>query len=286
MGQYLAFDLGAESGRAIAGELSNGQLQVDELHRFPNTPVRDGDSLCWDTERLWQEVRHGLDVAVRERNLALDGIGVDTWGVDFGLLGADGQLVEKARHYRDSRNNGMMEKVFECVPREEVFEYTGIQFMQINTLYQLYSMKLAGSPALNAGRQLLHIPDLFNYWLTGMAKSEATIASTSQFFNPGSMSWATELLHRLDLPVELLCPLILPGTLLGKTMEPPSTPVYATAGHDTASAVAAVPAEGGGNWCYISSGTWSLMGLEMDRPVIDIPPTKYSFKARVNRPIA
>jgi rhamnulokinase len=269
MGQYLAFDLGAESGRAIAGELSNGQLVVDELHRFPNTPVRDGAALCWDTDRLWQEIRRGLDVAVRERRLALDGIGVDTWGVDFGLLGADGKLVEKCHHYRDSRNNGMVEKVFECVPREEVFQYTGIQFMQINSLYQLYSMKLAGSPALAAARQFLNIPDLFNYWLTGVAKSETTIASTTQFFNPAAMDWAPELLHRLDLPSGILCPLIPPGTLLGKMLEPPYTPVYATAGHDTASAVAAVPAEGGDDWCYISSGTWSLMGLEMDRPVID-----------------
>jgi rhamnulokinase len=281
MGQYLAFDLGAESGRAIRGELSHGRLAVDELHRFPNTPVRDGESLCWDTDRLWQEIRHGLDVAVREWNLALDGIGVDTWGVDFGLLGADGQLVEKPRHYRDSRNNGMMEQVFECVPREEVFEYTGIQFMQINTLYQLYSMKLSGSSALAAGRQLLNMPDLFNYWLTGVAKSEATIASTTQFFNPAAMSWATELFHRLDLPSELLCPLIPPGTPLGKTMEPPYTPVYATAGHDTASAVAAVPAEGGGNWCYISSGTWSLMGIEMDRPVIDSQSLALNFTNEV-----
>jgi rhamnulokinase len=269
MGQYLAFDLGAESGRAIRGELSGRQLTVEELHRFPNTPIRDGESLCWDTDRLWAEIRHGLEVAVRQQNLTLDGIGVDTWGVDFGLLGADGKLVERPRHYRDSRNNGMVEKVCECVPREEVFGYTGIQFMQINTLYQLYSMKLAGSAALDAGRRLLHIPDLFNYWLTGVAKSEATIASTSQFFNPVAMDWATELLHRLDLPAEILCPLIPPGTLLGGMLEPPHTPVYATAGHDTASAVAAVPAEEGDNWCYISSGTWSLMGLEMDRPVID-----------------
>jgi len=269
MGQYLAFDLGAESGRAIAGKLSGGHLAVDELHRFPNTPVRDGNALCWDTDRLLEEVRRGLDVAVHERNLALDGVGVDAWGVDFGLLGDGGRLVEKCRHYRDSRNNGMVEKVFECVPREEVFRYTGIQFMQINSLYQLYAMKLGDASALAAGRQLLHIPDLFNYWLTGVARSETTIASTSQFFNPASMSWATELLMRLDLPTGFLCPIIPPGTYLGKTIDAPHVPVYATAGHDTASAVAAVPAEEGDNWCYISSGTWSLMGLEMDRPVID-----------------
>lgn len=268
MGKYLAFDLGAESGRAIAGELCAGQLSVDELHRFPNTPIRNGNSLCWDTERLWHEIRHGIQVA-GECGLKLDGIGVDTWGVDFGLLGADGQLVERPRHYRDARNNGMMEKIFECVPRDQVFECTGIQFMQINTLCQLYAMKLTDPATLGAGRRLLHIPDLFNYWLTGVAKSEATIASTSQFFNPATMNWATELFKRLDLPGEILCPTIPPGTFLGKTVESPHTAVYATAGHDTASAVAAVPAERGDHWCYISSGTWSLMGLEMDRPVID-----------------
>ncbi|HLK66828.1 MAG TPA: rhamnulokinase family protein [Bryobacteraceae bacterium] len=281
MGQYLAFDLGAESGRAIVGKLSHGQLEVEELHRFPNTPLRDGDALCWDTDRLWQEIRQGLDMAVRQRSLPLDGIGVDTWGVDFGLLGEDGRLVEKCRHYRDSRNNGMMEKVFACVPRDEVFRQTGIQFMQINSLYQLYSMKLSGSPALAAARQLLHIPDLFNYWLTGVAKSETTIASTSQFFNPATMNWATDLLHCLDLPERVLCPLITPGTLLGKLTDPPHTPVYAVAGHDTAAAVAAVPAESASNWCYISSGTWSLMGLEIDEPVINSQSLAMNFTNEV-----
>src|ERR1017187_10100646 len=281
MGQYLAFDLGAESGRAIRGDLSHGRLAVDELHRFPNTPVRDGESLCWDTDRLWQEIRHGLDVAVREWNLALDGIGVDTWGVYSALRGAEGHRVENPRHYRDSRNNGMMEQVFECVPREEVFEYTGIQFMQINTLYQLYSMKLSGSSALAAGRQLLNMPDLFNYWLTGVAKSEATIASTTQFFDPRNMNWSMEMLKRLDLPGEILGEIIPPGTLLGKMLEPPFTPVYATAGHDTAAAVAAVPAEGGDNWCYVSSGTWSLMGLELDAPVINAESLALNFTNEV-----
>jgi rhamnulokinase len=268
MGQYLAFDLGAESGRAMAGSLSGGRLSVEELHRFPNTPVRDGDALYWDTERLWHEILSGIRVAV-ERKLEFQGVGIDTWGVDYGLLDADGKLVEKPRHYRDARTNGVMEKLFACVPREEVFGYTGIQFMQINTLYQWYAAKLSGGPGLADARQLLNIPDLFNYWLTGVARSEATIASTTQFFNPVSMTWASELLGRLDLPTEILRPVVPPGTLLGKMTQPPGWPVYATAGHDTASAVAAVPAASGRDWCYISSGTWSLMGLEMDRPVID-----------------
>jgi rhamnulokinase len=277
MSHYLAFDLGAESGRALLGSLSNGTLAVEELHRFPNTPVRVLGALYWDTLRLWHEIQHGLGVAVRERKLALDGIGVDTWGVDCALLGRDGALLESPRHYRDSRNNGAMEKLFEVVPRDQVFAATGIQFMQINTLYQLYGMKLTGSPALASASKLLHMPDLFNYWLTGVAKSEATIASTSQFLNPANMTWATGLLQRLDLPADILCPIVQPGTRLGELLGDlpgapgvaPHTPVYAIGGHDTASAVAAVPSQGGDNWCYISSGTWSLMGLELDAPVIN-----------------
>jgi rhamnulokinase len=269
MSHYLAIDLGAESGRALLGTLSGGKLAVEELHRFPNTPVRVPGALYWDTLRLWHEIRHGIDIATRERALTLDGIGIDTWGVDYGLLGPDGLLIDMPRHYRDPRTNSMMEKLFEAVPRDQVFDYTGVQFMQLNTLYQLYAMHLGGSPGLAAAKRMLNTPDLFNYWLTGVARSEATIASTTQFFNPKSMTWATQLLERLKIPTEILCPIVPPGTLLGKMIEPPHAPVYATAGHDTASAVVAVPAGSGDNWCYISSGTWSLMGVELDRPSID-----------------
>src|ERR1035441_6143598 len=186
MSHYLAFDLGAESGRALLGSLSGGKLSVEELHRFPNIPVRVPGALYWDILRLWHEIQHGI--AARERQLTLDGIGIDTWGVDFGLLGPDGLLIDTPRHYRDARTSGVMDKLFEVVPRDQVFGYTGIQFMQLNTLYQLYAMRLAGSAALAAAARLLNIPDLFNYWLTGVARSEATIASTTQFFNPGSMT--------------------------------------------------------------------------------------------------
>src|ERR1051326_2429831 len=194
MQHYLAFDLGAESGRAILGTLDGGRLALEELHRFPNTPVRVLGSLYWDTLRLWHEIQHGLDVATRERKLALSGIGVDTWGVDFALIGADGMLVDNPRHYRDPRTNGMLEKLFAVAPRSEVFRQTGIQFMQLNSLYQCYAMKVAGSAALETARTLLFMPDLFNYWLTGVAKTELTIASTSQFFNTREKRWATELL--------------------------------------------------------------------------------------------
>jgi len=268
MGQYLAFDFGAESGRAMVGRLADGRLSVEELHRFPNTPVKKGAGLYWDIDTLWGEVRRAIAMAV-ERGLQFDGVGIDTWGVDYGLLGADGELLEAPRHYRDARTNGMMEKLFERVPREEVSGYTGIQFMQLNTLYQWYAAKMAGDCSLETAHRMLNMPDLFNYRLTGVARSEVTIASTTQFFNPVTMTWATELLERLGLPTKVLCPIVQPGVLLGKMTEAPHWPVYTSAGHDTASAVAAVPASGDRNWCYISSGTWSLMGMEMDAPVIN-----------------
>jgi rhamnulokinase len=275
MKNYLAVDLGAESGRVMLGSLSADSLVLEELHRFPNTPVRLPTGLYWDAFRLFHEIQHGLTVAGRERKLEIDGIGVDTWGVDFGLLGLDGALVDNPRHYRDARNNGMLEQTFAVVPREEVFAHTGIQFMQLNSLYQLYAIKLSASQALDVAERLLFMPDLFNYWLTGVAKSELTIASTSQFYNPAAKRWATELLEKFGLPTSILAEIVPPGTLLGPVLAEVAeatgigaVPVYATACHDTAAAVAAVPAEGG-DWCYISSGTWSLMGLELDEPVIN-----------------
>jgi rhamnulokinase len=275
MGIYLAFDLGAESGRAILGTLDDGRLKLEELHRFPNVPVRTPAGLYWDSFRLFHEIQQGLAVAGRERKLRLDGIGVDTWGVDFGLIGRDGSLVANPMHYRDARNDGMLEKTFAVVPREEIFAQTGVQFMQINSLCQLYAMKLAGSPGLDAATQLLFVPDLFNYWLTGVQRNELTEASTSQFYNPVEKRWATELFERLGLPVSILGEIVMPGTSLGPLLSHvaeaaglDAAPVYATASHDTAAAVAAVPAEGDG-WCYISSGTWSLMGVELAEPVIN-----------------
>src|SRR5437016_7360596 len=199
MSAFRSFDLGAASVSAIPDTLESGRPTLEELHRFPNTPVRVHSALHWDTLRLWHEMQQGLAVAGRERRLKLDGIGVDTWGVDFALLGTDGVLIENPRHYRDTRTNGMLEQVSKVVPREEIFAQTGVQLMQINTLYQLYAMRLAGSPALASARTLLMTPDLFNYWLTGVARSELSIASTSQCYNPRLGRWATDLFDRLSL---------------------------------------------------------------------------------------
>ena len=276
MRHFIAFDLGASSGRAMLGTLADGKLALEELHRFPNEPVRIPQGLYWDTFRLWHEILQGAAVAGRERKLKLDGVGLDTWGVDFGLFASDGSLVDNPRHYRDSRNHGMIAKITETVPAAELYGYTGIQFMDLNTLPQLYAMKLAGSPALEIAEKLLFMPDIFNYWLTGVQKAELTIASTSQFYDPANRRWAVELFDRLGLPVRILPEIVPTGTRLGPirpevaeaTGLDPATPVFASAGHDTAAAVAAVPAEGDG-WCYISSGTWSLMGVELAEPVIN-----------------
>src|SRR5260370_28630596 len=269
MNRFLAIDLGAESGRAILGTLENGRLTLEELHRFQNTPVRLPTGLYWDTLRLFHEIRHALAICGQERKIALDGIGIDTWGVDFGLLGEDGALVDNPRPYRDARTNGVMERTFAVVSREEIFAATGTQFMQLNTLYQWHAMKLAKSPALNAARRLLFMPDLFNYWLTGVERAERTIASTSQFYNPMRREFAGDLLARLGLDASILAEIVDPGSKLGPLLPEiaeasglGAVPVYATGGHDTASAVAAVPAEPNDDWGDISAGTWPLMCVE------------------------
>lgn len=284
MSHFLAFDLGAESGRAMLGRLEQSRLELEELHRFPNQPVRLPDGLYWDSLRLFHEIREGLRVAGRERKLHLDGIGVDTWGVDFGLIDEAGRLVDAPRHYRDARNNGMLERTFEAVPRERIFELTGLQFMQFNSLYQLYAAKLEGTAGLKTASQLLFMPDLFSYWLSGVRKNELTIASTSQFYNPTTKQWATELIETLGLPVGLLGGIVPPGTRLGPLLDEVAdtsglkgAPVFATAAHDTAAAVAAAPASGEQPWCYISSGTWSLMGLELEAPLINGATLKANF---------
>ncbi|HKE24133.1 MAG TPA: rhamnulokinase family protein [Bryobacteraceae bacterium] len=275
MANYLAVDLGAESGRVILGGLAGGKLALEEIRRFPNQPVQLPSGLYWDSFRLFHEIQEGLTLAGRERQLKAAGIGVDTWGVDFGLLGADGGLIDCPRHYRDPRTNGVPEKLFERVPRSEVFRETGIQIMSFNSLYQLYSLKMADSAALRSAARLLFMPDLLNYWLTGVARNEVTIASTSQFYDPKARRFATNMLEKLGIPTQILAGLIEPGEPLGVLLPRlaeatglGSVPVYAVGAHDTASAVAAVPAEGD-DWCYISSGTWSLMGVESAEPVID-----------------
>lgn len=275
MSNYLAVDLGAESGRVILGTLAAGRIALEEIRRFPNQPVQLPTGLYWDSFRLFHEIVEGLTIAGRERQLRAAGIGVDTWGVDFGLVAADGGLIDCPHHYRDPRTNGVPERLFETVSRWDVFARTGIQIMPINSLYQLYSMKLGGSAALRDAARLLFMPDLLNYWLTGVARNEVTIASTSQFYDPRAGCFAGGMLERLGISTGILAELVEPGRPIGALLPRlaqetglGAVPVYAVGAHDTASAVAAVPA-GGDDWCYISSGTWSLMGVELPGPVID-----------------
>jgi rhamnulokinase len=274
--RFLALDLGAESGRAMLASLDLQKLELAELHRWPNTPVRLPDGLYWDTLRLFHEISEGIRAAGKAV-AHLDGIALDAWGVDFGLLGADGGLLANPRHYRDSRTDALPEAVFAIIPKHEVFAATGIQVMQINSLYQLFSIQRKSPALLGAAAKLLFMPDLLNYFLTGVECSERTIASTSQFYNPVTGQFATDLLRRLGITPSFLAELVDPGTQLGAILPHvadhcglhSSPKVFTTGCHDTASAVAAVPAKENSQWCYISSGTWSLMGVELDAPVIN-----------------
>ena len=285
---YLAVDMGASGGRVLAGSFDGRQLWLEELHRFENGAVAAAGGLYWDVLKLWGQVCQGLRLAGTRFGRSIHSVGVDTWGVDFALLGRGDVLLENPHCYRDPRCEGMLEKALAVVGREEIFAQTGLQFMQINTLYQLMSLRATNSPLLDVAESLLLIPDLFHWLLTGVKSNEFTNATTTQFFNPTLGRWATELLERLDLPTRWLGPVTGPGTKLG----PLRRDVGAETGladvgvvlpgtHDTASAVMAVPAKGEASqqpdWCYISSGTWSLMGVEVARPVINDECRRLNF---------
>ena len=273
---YLAFDFGAESGRAVLGRLDSGVLTTEEVHRFRNEPVEHGGSLHWDVARLWHELKKGLN-SVQAASLA--SIGVDAWGVDYALLGERGELLQNPYHYRDRRTVGVMEEVFRRVPREEIYSTTGIQFMPINTLFQLYAAQRDAPSIMAAARQMLTIPDLFNYWLTGNAVCEFTNATTTQMVNPWKRTWAAELVQRLGLRCDLPASIVEPGTVIGGVLpsvaEWSGTPVIAPACHDTGSAVAAITAREG--TAFLSSGTWSLIGVELDAPIVTPEALKLNF---------
>jgi rhamnulokinase len=265
---YLAVDLGAESGRVVLGRFDGGRVSLEEIHRFPNTPVRLPDGLHWDVLRILSEIKDGLAKAVRKEEI--EGIGIDSWGVDFGLLDGEGALVSNPYHHRDARTEGMMDEAFGLVGKEEIYRTTGIQFLPINTLYQLLAMR--GSPLLDAAETMLLIPDLMNYWLTGEKACEYTNATTTQLLDLQAGGWARDLFEGLDLPSRILAPIVQPATELGPLLPEVAEevgagpPVFAVTSHDTASAVVAVPAEGE-DFAYISSGTWSLVGVELPSPV-------------------
>ena len=285
---YVAIDLGASSGRVLAGQYDGSRLTLNEVHRFPNGPIAASGYLYWDALRLWQEIQEGLGKAKEGDQSGVASIGIDTWGVDFTLLGRDDQLLGNPFHYRDAQTIGSMEIAYQSVTKNEIFETTGLQFNQFNTLYQLVALRHRESPVLDAAKSLLLMPDFFHWLLTGEKSCEFTNATTTQCLNPNTGTWAVEMLERLGIKTDIFQPIVRPGTKLG-TLLPAvkqqtglgDVPVIVPGTHDTASAVLAVPTQSEvsdqPNWCYISSGTWSLMGVELEHPVINDTCRKYNF---------
>ena len=274
---YLAVDLGAESGRVIAGLWNGKTLGIEELHRFPNGPVYLGDSLRWDVVRLWAEIQTGLTAAARKFGKAVVSAGADTWGVDYVLLTRQGEMLGQPYHYRDSRTNGMVEKACRKVPRSEIFAQSGVQFMQINTLFQLLAARQTTPDLLEQADCLLMMPDFIHWALCGSRVVEFTNGTTTQCMHPLKRNWSVAMLKKLGIPLHILPKVVPPGTTLG-SLRPGlgertglgSIKVVAPPTHDTASAVAAVPTMNTGkcNWAYLSSGTWSLMGVEVPKAAL------------------
>jgi len=281
--RFLAFDLGANSGRAMAGVVGE-EIEVSELHRFPNGPVELRGTLYWDVLRLFSEMKKGLSKYDEEFQEPPLGLGIDSWGVDFGLLSPEDELLGNPVHYRDERTEGMMEEAFKKISREEIFQLTGVQFMSLNTLYQLLALKANNPSLLEGAEELLFMADLFNYFLTGEKTAEFTLTTTSQLYDPRSRKWSEELFQALDLPLEIMPEVVPPSSRIGR-LSPDlaeevglgEVPVYAPACHDTASAVAAIPAADSENWAFLSSGTWSLLGAEITEPAINEKALDYNF---------
>jgi len=279
----LAFDFGASSGRAILGIFDGNKLITEELHRFSNDPVNVRGNFYWDILRLFHEIKQGIIKCVNVGHKDIDSIGIDTWGVDYGLLDERGNLLGNPYHYRDTRTDGIMEEVFKIIPKGELYQKTGIQFMKFNTIFQLYSTKLNTPSMLDQAKTLLFIPDLLNYFLTGVKVTEYSIASTSQLLDPQTRTWSDEILDKLELPRQMLTDIVPSGTIIGKLSKTLAQElgigevnVVASASHDTASAVTAVPAANR-DYVYISSGTWSLMGVEADEPIINEMSSQLAF---------
>lgn len=279
--RIVAFDLGAESGRAVVGELDRGKLSLNIARRFPNVPVKLLDTAHWNVLAMFQEMQAGLAAAAAEGEVA--SLGCDSWGVDFGLVSAKGELVGNPVIYRDPRTDGMPEAAYEIVPRDEIYRATGIQIMQINTLFQLFSLAKSGSPLLKAAGKLTMMAGLFHFLFTGRVAEEFSLATTSQMYDPFARDWAKELLGRLGLPVGILPEVVPCGTEIGPLRRDiaeetgaKGVRVLAPPSHDTASAVAAVPATGEG-WAYLSSGTWSLMGAEIPSPIVSEKALQWNF---------
>jgi rhamnulokinase len=274
---YLAIDFGGGSGRVIAGQITGGQLHLDEIYRFSNRQIKMGNHIYWDFLSLFEEMKNGIRLAV-QKGYHVTSIGIDTWGVDFGLLDRAGNLLGNPRCYRDPYTEGAPEEVFKTLSPSEHYRESGIQVMPINSLFQLYAMKKECPDLLECADKLLFTPDLFSYFLTGTANNEYCIASTSELILARERSWNWELIKRMGFPSHLFGEIVMPGTSRGNILPsiaaetglPADTQVIAVGSHDTASAVFAVPfPEGKASRCaFLSSGTWSLLGVELDEPIL------------------
>jgi rhamnulokinase len=280
---FLAFDLGASSGRAILGTLINEKLELTEIHRFGNQMQLINGHYFWNIFSLFNELKTGLKKCVKEFGIQPESIGIDTWGVDFVHLTKEGLILSLPFAYRDSRTNTSMDDLFQIVSKEEVYAQTGIQFMQFNSLFQLFSMVKDQSSLLKVTDSILFMPDALNYLFSGVKKSEFSIASTSQMIIPGTCEWNYELIEKAGIPTHILQQIILPGTILGNIKEEiacetgsKTVPVIAVAGHDTGSAIVSVPGSHD-NFAYISSGTWSLMGIESRKPLVSEQTLRLNF---------
>ena len=269
----LAIDFGASSGRAILGKFDGEKITLEEVHRFSNDPVKVGSTMYWDVLRLFYNIKQGIIKAKQAGGF--DSIGIDTWGVDFGLIDEFGCLLENPVHYRDPRTVGLIEECAETVPNKEFYETTGIQFMELNTVYQLYALKKYRPHILERADRLLFMPDLFGYMLTGKMTTEYSIATTSQMIDLKTKKWATGLLDRLGIPSRLLDEIAPSGSVLGKVTDDiceecgiENVDVISVCGHDTQSAITAVPAESE-DFAFLSSGTWSLFGTELKEPIVN-----------------
>lgn len=281
MQKFIAVDIGAETGRVIIGDVS----KMETIYRFPNSLVRVKGSIFWDILGIFNEIKKGLKEAFKKYSDQIVSIGIDTWGVDYALLDNDGDILGNPYHYRDKRTDNIMDEAFKIIPKEEIFAETGIQFMQINTIYQLYSFAKNKPKVFGNARYFLTIPDLLNYWLTGIIKNEYSIATTTQLYNPIERNWSIKIMNKLGLKREIFGEIIMPGTKIGKLLPAiareigadSEVVVVAPACHDTGSAVAAIPVEDDTNYAYISSGTWSLIGIESPKPIINEKSFKFNF---------
>ncbi len=271
--RVLAFDFGASSGRAIIGCFDGDKITLEEVHRFSNDPVSVGGTVYWDVLRLFYEIKQGIIKAKIAGGF--DSIGIDTWGVDFGLIDSEGKLMENPVHYRDARTAGLVDEAFKTMPKEKLYGITGIQFMELNTLFQLISLKKYRPWMLERSDKMLFMPDLFGYMLTGKMCAEYSIASTSQLIDLDKRTWSKEILDAFGIKESVFAPLVQPGTVLGELSKEiceecgvDPVPVISVCGHDTQSAITSVPCEDG-DFAFLSSGTWSLFGTELDKPIVN-----------------